>query len=97
MTHPLHHSRVTRFFIGEDDNVGPDLQTKISMIGPNDPDASGVTPEESTEDSGVFAIQFRDSEDAAVFVGEPYRICVMLEEALELARAVAREQAEDSE
>lgn len=89
-------SSVTRFFVGEDDNVGPDLQVKVNMLGPQDEDVSGITPEENTEDREAFAIQFQDEDDAVVITGEPYRICVLLEHALELARAVAREQEEDA-
>lgn len=88
-------SSVSRLFVGEDDNVGPGLQVEINMLGPTDEDVSGITPEDSTEDENAFGIQFQDEDDAVVFIGEPYRICVMLEKALELAREVAREQEED--
>lgn len=87
---------VTRFFVGADDNFGPDLQVKVNMLGPQDEDVSGITPEDQFETDEVFAIQFQDGDDAVVITGEPYRLCVLLEDALDLARAVAREQEEDA-
>lgn len=96
MSYLLSHSSLKRFFVGSDDNVGVDLQVRITVLGPNDEDASGITPEETTESEETFGLQIRDAEDAAVFVGEPHRIATMLEEALDKIREVIREQDEDS-
>lgn len=95
MTYLVSHNSLKRFFVGSNDTVGVDLQVRITVLRPNDEDASGITPEETTESEKTFGLQIRDADDAAVFVGEPHRIATMLEEALDKIREVIRERGED--
>lgn len=94
----LDPSDVTRFFVGEDELVGTGFQVRTSIIGPKDQDAAGIRPNDfADEGQSYFALQIRDNDEATVFVGELYRIAVLLEEALEKVREVISEQAEDEQ
>lgn len=85
---------VHRFYAGE--VHATDSELKVSMLGPQDPDPSGMTPEDLTEEPTTFALQFNDGDDVAVFFGDLAEIERTFVEALAKVQEVIREQAEDS-
>lgn len=96
MTFPFHHSAVKRFFVGEDVELIEQNPVKTTVLGPQDPDASNITPADAADIEDHFALQIADDYDAAVFIGALTDIEKMLAGALDKIQEVIREQAEDS-